>query len=55
MANCCDMKEGDLFVCDICGLELKVAKACTCDHDSEFACDAPLMCCGKDMVKQSQV
>ena len=26
MANCCDMKEGDLFVCDVCGLELRVAK-----------------------------
>ncbi|MCA1794921.1 MAG: hypothetical protein LC660_13825, partial [Desulfobacteraceae bacterium] len=30
MANCCNMKEGDVFYCKVCGLELSVKKACTC-------------------------
>lgn len=54
MANCCDMKEGDLFLCDTCGLELAVKKACACSSGSEDACSVPLMCCGKEMVIKSQ-
>jgi len=53
MANCCDMKEGDLFYCDACGLELEVKKTCTCTTGSEDACSVPLMCCGKEMIKKS--
>lgn len=52
MANCCDMKEGDLFHCDACGLELEVKKTCTCIVGSEDACSVPLMCCGKEMQKK---
>ena len=52
MANCCDMKEGDVFVCDACGLELKVAKTCTCSSDAEGCCTVPLSCCGKEMRKK---
>jgi hypothetical protein len=47
------MKEGDLFYCDACGLELAVKKACTCASGSEEACSVPLMCCGKEMAKKS--
>jgi hypothetical protein len=53
MANCCDMKEGDLYICNTCGLELAVKKACACSSGSEDACSVPLMCCGKEMTKQS--
>ena len=52
MANCCDMKEGDLFVCEVCGLELKVAKTCTCKPGEAEACNVPLSCCGKPMEKK---
>jgi hypothetical protein len=52
MANCSEMKKGDVFVCDSCGLELKVTKGCTCDIDDEDACSAPLQCCGEDMVEK---
>lgn len=53
MANCCDMKEGDLFVCEVCGLALKVDKSCRCEPAAAEACNVPLSCCGKEMVKQS--
>lgn len=53
MANCGDMKEGDLYHCDACGLELMVKKACTCSTGSEDACSVPLKCCGKEMTSQS--
>ncbi len=52
MANCCDMKEGDLFVCNVCGLELKVSKPCSCKEGEEEACNVPLQCCNQDMVKK---
>ena len=53
MANCCDMQERDTFVCDSCGLELEVKKACACKSGAEDACSVPLMCCGKEMKKKS--
>lgn len=46
MANCCDMKEGDVYTCEACGLELKVTKPCSCTGGSEDACSVPLTCCG---------
>jgi hypothetical protein len=52
MANCSEMKEGDLYHCDTCGLELAVKKTCTCKPGSEDACSVPLMCCGKEMNKK---
>jgi len=51
MANCGDMKKGDVYVCKTCGLELQVSKTCTCGT-SGHACSVPLQCCGKDMVKK---
>lgn len=52
MANCCEMKEGDLFVCDACGLEMIVKKACTCDTEAPEKCTVPLQCCNQEMVKK---
>jgi len=46
------MKEGDLFVCEKCGLELSVKKACRCDADAPEKCTVPLKCCGEDMKKK---
>jgi hypothetical protein len=53
MANCGDMKEGDLYQCNTCGLELAVKKACSCSTGSEDACSVDLQCCGKEMTKKS--
>jgi len=52
MAKCSDMKEGDRFVCESCGLELQVTKPCTCSSDKEGSCSVPLQCCGKEMRKK---
>ncbi|MEE4136057.1 MAG: hypothetical protein V2I32_08265 [Desulforhopalus sp.] len=52
MANCAEMKPGDIFTCTKCGLELSVVKACSCGPDKEHSCTVPLQCCGQDMVKK---
>jgi hypothetical protein len=49
VANCYNMKEDDVLVCDACGLEVKVTKGCSCSHDEEDACSAPMECCGQPM------
>ena len=51
MTDCPDMKEGDLFLCDACGLELRVEKSCNYSAGQEGTCGVPLQCCGMDMVK----
>jgi hypothetical protein len=51
MANCGDMKPGDVFVCKVCELELKVEKPCTCGS-GDTGCTVPLQCCGQDMTKK---
>ena len=52
MANCAEMKEGDVYFCDACGLELQVKKTCSCGSEGEGACSVPLQCCGTEMVKK---
>ena len=52
MANCVEMKKGDIFVCKTCGLELQVIKSCACIVGEEVSCTVPLQCCGKDMIKK---
>jgi hypothetical protein len=52
MPNCVEMKEGDIFVCETCGLELKVIKSCACIAGDEVSCTVPLQCCGKEMKKK---
>ena len=52
MANCCDMKEGDLFVSEKCGLELRVNKPCTCEPGADGCCTVPLQCCGQEMTQK---
>lgn len=52
MANCSDMKPGDVFYCKVCGLELQVSKACSCKPGTDESCSVPLQCCGQDMTKK---
>jgi hypothetical protein len=53
MASCHDMKLGQVYVCEECGLELKVVKECKeCGQEDE-ACGCTehctFACCGEDM------
>ena len=49
VANCYNMKKGDVLVCDACGLEVQVIKDCSCKNGEEDACSAPMTCCGQPM------
>jgi len=49
MATCSDMKVGDVYRCEACGLELEVKVACSCGED-ECGC-SPMACCGEPLRK----
>jgi hypothetical protein len=51
MVSCTEMKQGDVFVCKNCGLELKVEKPCSCTT-GQTECTVPLQCCGGEMSKK---
>ena len=52
MTHCHEMKEGQVYTCETCGLELKVVKECTeCGTDAN-TCDCgecSFMCCDKPL------
>jgi hypothetical protein len=59
MASCHEMKKGEIYVCEDCGLELKVVREChsvgkpvaDCDcHDDGSEC--AITCCGRELVKK---
>ncbi len=49
MTTCSEMKVGDVYKCDFCGLEIEVKKACTCTDDDCHCSE--LECCGSTMSK----
>lgn len=53
MPSCHDMKLGEVYVCEECGLELKVVKECDeCGEDAD-SCECTehcsFECCGEEM------
>lgn len=56
MASCNEMKVGDIYFCEICGLELEVKKGCNCPDveacstENDDCCD--FECCGQPMKKK---
>lgn len=59
MPNCHEMKRGEIYVCEDCGLGLQVVKECKhawvpaekCGcHPTAGPCT--FNCCGKDLVKK---
>jgi len=55
--TCHDMKVGQIWMCDECGLELKVMKACTdessgcCDEDEDCCAEGcEFTCCGDPLT-----
>lgn len=61
MPSCAEMKEGEIYMCKDCGLELKVVKQCRdsgkpgakcgCESDEE---PCAIACCGKELVKKGK-
>ncbi len=59
MANCHEMKRGEIWACEECGLELQVVKECkdVGKPAEECACHGTadpctFSCCGNDLVKK---
>ncbi|MFW9902354.1 MAG: hypothetical protein ACFFDY_13890 [Candidatus Thorarchaeota archaeon] len=50
MVHCHEMKEGDKYVCEDCGLEFTVTKGCDCADESACS-DMGFTCCGETMKK----
>ena len=57
MVSCGDMKKGEVYACDVCGLELEVKKEGNCPdiddchpHHGDACCE--FECCGKPMHKK---
>jgi hypothetical protein len=52
MVHCHDMEVGQVYICEDCGLELKVEKSCTANssHPKGVSCSRCIhVCCNKDM------
>jgi len=58
MLHCHDMKKGDIFYCEDCGLTLQVLKECDESGDEDVCCCADqettciFNCCGTDLKKK---
>ncbi len=51
MVHCHEMKEGAVYICEDCGLELTVSKGCDCADESACS-DMGFTCCGGEMKKK---
>ncbi|AGF97984.1 MULTISPECIES: hypothetical protein [Methanosarcina] len=46
--NCTNLKQGQILVCEKCGLELEVVNQCGDGHCS-MGCKGDIDCCGEPM------
>ncbi|MCE5199583.1 MAG: hypothetical protein ABFD54_06640 [Armatimonadota bacterium] len=56
MSKCSDMKLGEVYICEDCGLELEVVKECGNEMTEGTTCESQpctLACCNKELVKKS--
>lgn len=52
MSHCHDMKEGDIYVCSDCGLQIEVIKECRDFEPSQGECscnECRFICCNEYM------
>ncbi len=50
MASCGEMKTGEIYVCEGCGLELQVVSSCADSEEGVCGCSEPLSCCGEPLT-----
>ncbi len=60
MAVCNEMKAGEVYRCENCGLELKVLQPCESGEEYDggsgtCSCTQPVTCCGQPLTLQKQV
>ncbi len=56
MANCHEMKVGEVYTCEKCGISLKVIRECEDCHKPHDECECEpctFTCCGEPLKKQS--
>ncbi len=48
--HCHDMKKGQVYACEECGLEIKIVNECSecCGDDGECGCS--FHCCGEELT-----
>jgi len=52
MTTCHEMKEGETYECEDCGLEIKVIHGCECCSTEDDSECCRLECCGKPLKKE---
>jgi hypothetical protein len=52
MSSCTEMKIDEVYVCEDCGLELKVVKECDSGAEGACACGCVLSCCEKPLTRK---
>ena len=50
MAVCSEMKAGEVYACESCGLELQVVKTCADEEEGACGCSEAITCCGKPLA-----
>lgn len=53
MTSCCaELKVDQVWVCEVCGLQIKIVKECNCLQEGADTCnhDACVMCCGRPLT-----
>jgi len=60
MASCHEMKKGEVYVCEECGMELQVMVECEHAGTAAAECichvnsgECAIVCCGKPLMKKS--
>ncbi len=59
MSTCLEMKKGDIYSCDTCGLEMQVTKVCegegeqSCGMHGEEKDECTFICCGEELKKKN--
>ncbi len=48
--HCHDMKKGQVYACETCGLEIKILSECTECCNDEDQCGCSFTCCGDDLT-----
>jgi len=50
MSSCAEMKLDQVWICEVCGLEVKIGRTCNCSaEEPDAGASTCLTCCGKPL------